>query len=1035
MNARRLTLSVLVSLAVSAAPASAALPSEFGSKGSGAGQFLVSTGVAVNNVPASLSFGDVYVLDRKNQRIDEFSGQGELVRAFGWDVNKEKPEEKLQECTTTTGCQAGSAGGGVGQLDEPYLLGGIAVDNAFEDPLDSSVGYVYVLDQRDGRVEKFDAEGHFLLQFATGGQSVAVGPTGLVYVGEAGAVQEYDPETGEPGVRLNLEGAGAITDLAINAKSEIYVTEGSLAESASPPETHPARHYNAEGDLVSVFDEEPEGSAKSLALDAAGEVFVNQRLAGESTEQAREFSPGGIQVAAFATITLAGRGGFAFGEQTGALYTPLFFNVEVLVPSPPGPVVSRESAGGIELAAAVMHAVVNPETEKASNEAHYRVEYGACASAGACAGTVYEHSVPVPEGSLLGSFEDGPVEVPLTGLVTRTEYHYRFVATDECELEPVVNPGVTSTCATKGEDETFKTLPPALVEEVFATDVRSTSATVHARINPLGSATEYHFVYGPCEGGGECSVPVPDEQVGSGKTGVQVERHLQGLTAGQGYHYRVVTTNTLGEERGEERSFTTQTGGEAGLPDGREWELVSPPDKHGAQLFGAEEHSFIQAAADGGGIVYQANAPTEGQPRGNGAFTQVLAQRTGSSWGDLDLEVPHSFPTGVASQLPYRIFSSDLSVGVLQPAGRFEPGLSGEATEQTPYLRAGATASFTPLVTRVDDTTKPFIPFGEEGTEEQCTHTPCGPWAVGASPDLSHIVLGAGGANGRHAPLLQGTPAGSLYEWAGGKLSLISEPPENQPEEGAPTFGGSVGAGPGTLTAHAISNDGSRIFWTASGPNLLFMRDMTRKETIEIGSGAASFEGANAAGTLVLYSGRECEILVSGAHLECKPVTGENNKPLEDGTVLTTSEDGAWVYFRQGASIYTRRGSETARLVASNIGNIRPSTVEGIVPQADPWRASPNGEWFAFMSDSPLTGYDNRDAVTGQPDEEVYLYDAAAGRLVCASCDPTGARPHGAPPGQQSARSVRSELGGTRRTSARGDHSGLDTVPEHFRVV
>jgi len=48
------------------------------------------------------------------------------------------------------------------------------------------------------------------------------------------------------------------------------------------------------------------------------------------------------------------------------------------------------------------------------------------------------------------------------------------------------------------------------------------------------------------------------------------------------------------------------------------------------------------------------------------------------------------------------------------------------------------------------------------------------------------------------------------------------------------------------------------------------------------------------------------------------------------------------------------------------------------------------------MSDSPLTGYDNHDAVTGLPDYEVYLYSAAAGRLVCASCDPTGARPHAA---------------------------------------
>ena len=119
----------------------------------------------------------------------------------------------------------------------------------------------------------------------------------------------------------------------------------------------------------------------------------------------------------------------------------------------------------------------------------------------------------LPEGSLPGSLKDDPVEVPLTGLVTRTEYHYRFVATDECELEPVAHPGVTSTCATKGENETFKTLPPALVEAVFATDVRSTSATVHARIQPVGVGDGIPFRVWPlssaCAGGNAvCRCPM-----------------------------------------------------------------------------------------------------------------------------------------------------------------------------------------------------------------------------------------------------------------------------------------------------------------------------------------------------------------------------------------------------------------------------------------------------------------------------------------------------------------------------------------------
>jgi hypothetical protein len=985
---------------LSVAPASAALPTEFGSEGSGAGQLGGEVfGVAVNNDPSTASSGDVYVVDRLNERVNQFTGEGVFVRAFGWDVNKEKPEEKLQECTMVTGCQAGSGGAGAGQLDEPeFVLGGIAVDNATMELPETSVGDVYVLDRNNGRVEKFDGEGHFLSQFAIpGGESIAVGPTGTVYVGENGAAQEYSPEGETLGEPLKLEGLGGVTYLAVNATSEIYATDAPFAESNG--QTHPVHRYGVSGEPLGVFDEESDGSARALALDpATGEVYVNQRLASPpEPQQIRGFTAAGVQIAAFDTIPSANRAGLAFGEQTGALYTlsALSGVVRVIV-APERPIVSGESADHLEPTAAVVHAVIGPDAPQSCGETHYHVDYGLTAG--------YGSSAPLPEGALGASFEEDPVEVPLTGLTTRTEYHYRFVATEECEVEP----SVEKTFTTFGSDATFKTQPPALIEEEFTTDVRSTSATLHAKINPLGSATEYRFVYGPTTacGGTECSVPVPDEQLGSGKAGVEVEQHLQGLTAGQTYHYRVITTNTLGEVQGEEHSFTTQTGGEAGLPDSRQWELVSPPDKHGANLLGSEERGVIQAAAGGDGIVYEAIAPTEGGAHGYAEVMQVLARRSGSGWSSRDLEAPHTFPTGVKGAMAYWAFSTDLGLGVLQPWGRFEPALSREATEQTAYLRDSATGVFTPLVIGCtsegvcppnrNDTTEPFLPFGEEGTEGNCKEIVCGPAFQGASPDLSHIVLSPDGQSENVVPpLLQGAPAHSLYEWAGGKLALVSElPKENPPEVSGATP--SLGGGGGVVTAHAVSNDGSRVFWTAQTQEtpelpLLFVRDMTRKETIEIGGANAGFGGANAAGTLVFYSGRECEVLVGAGGLECKPVIGEGGKPVEDGNVLASSEDGSWVYFRQGASIYVRHGSEAARLVASGIGNIGPS--EG--PLQSPWRASPNGEWFSFMSDSSLTGYDNHDALSGRPDEEVYLYSAAAGRLVCASCDPTGARPQG----------------------------------------
>jgi hypothetical protein len=74
--------------------------------------------------------GNVLIPNTDNDRIDEFSvtlnGSKEVtgvafVRGIGWRVNAEMPEEKLQTCTTATGCQAALAGGNLGQFSERAL--------------------------------------------------------------------------------------------------------------------------------------------------------------------------------------------------------------------------------------------------------------------------------------------------------------------------------------------------------------------------------------------------------------------------------------------------------------------------------------------------------------------------------------------------------------------------------------------------------------------------------------------------------------------------------------------------------------------------------------------------------------------------------------------------------------------------------------------------------------------------------------------------------------------------------------------------
>jgi len=130
------------------------------------------------------------------------------------------------------------------------------------------------------------------------------------------------------------------------------------------------------------------------------------------------------------------------------------------------------------------------------------------------------------------------------------------------------------------------------------------------------------------------------------------------------------------------------------------------------------------------------------------------------------------------------------------------------------------------------------------------------------------------------------------------------------------------------------------------------------------------------------------------------------------GSVIGASNDGSYVYFvaegalapnashgecpryrgnpvpenREACNIYVRHGGST-QLVAGD-WNAERSGEESA-------RVSPDGDWLAFMSSRDLTGYDTRDAIRGHPDQEVYLYDAGTAKLVCASCNPTGARPVG----------------------------------------
>ncbi len=188
------------------------------------------------------------------------------------------------------------------------------------------------------------------------------------------------------------------------------------------------------------------------------------------------------------------------------------------------------------------------------------------------------------------------------------------------------------------------------------------------------------------------------------------------------------------------------------------------------------------------------------------------------------------------------------------------------------------------------------------------------------------------------------------------------------------------------------SADGSRVFFTS------------KAELTEDAYTGTAGQGAN------LY---EYELAQEGKPARLTDLTGEATDKTGNGAavqgVVQISEDGSYVYYVADGKLV--EGAQTgkpnlyvshdgaaptfiATLLAPNDESDWTGEHEGN-PELNAAVVTSDGTRLAFMSYNELTGYDNQDANTGQPDEEIYLYDTATSSLACASCNPSGARPTG----------------------------------------
>jgi tripartite motif-containing protein 71 len=277
-----------------------------GSDGTGPGQLSFAEGAAVDNDPASPSYGDVYVVDIGNHRVEKFTPSGEFLLMFGGAVNEtahrdgESANEDLCPVNPGDKCKAGTAGPADGQFE-------------------------------------FPVEGSF----------IAVGPDGRVYVGDRNRVQEFSPAgvyrsqvklLPEPRATGSNE-VGGTSGLAVNAAGDLYVIRNGIIG---------VNEYEPSGRLLRTLDEQgepayPEGPTPTITLDSAGDVFIDDEANGR--HRIDEYDWMGAKLASFDAGMEGGLHGIAFGDRAGELYVvdtnsnvrPVIARVRIVRPPDPGP--------------------------------------------------------------------------------------------------------------------------------------------------------------------------------------------------------------------------------------------------------------------------------------------------------------------------------------------------------------------------------------------------------------------------------------------------------------------------------------------------------------------------------------------------------------------------------------------------------------------------------------------------------------------------------------------------------------------------
>jgi hypothetical protein len=931
------------------------------------GTFTSAAGVAVDD-STGVSKGDVYVVDQ---------GSGQVERFTASEATNDEAGKQLTGVT----------------LVAPHSV-------AVDDSASASAGDVYVTEPAEGVIDKFNgATGVFEAQLdghevphAGSFEPVGVGvdpANGDVFVTDAhNGVVDVFAAAGKYSAQF---GAGLLVSpvgVAVNGTGDAYVrtASGEVFE------------FIAAGGYASVL---PVGvGVSAVSVDpVSGDVYLDQGFGIE------ELGANGESLGSFGSGTLAGSEGVGVDSATGTVYASNGADAAIFTAgeTPKEPVVT-EAPVGVGGSAATF------KGKLAGGETGY---YFAYSTGSECTGASSSGSV-----ATTGSAE---VSAVVSDLLPATRYTVCLVATNT--FGQTVGPPVMFTTAA---------VAPLVGEESFS-GVDSVNARLSTQIDPEGSATVYYYEYGPTNAYGSRTAEV---NLGSGQAAVPAVGQLTGLKANSEYHFRVVAVNEAGIERGVDVAFRTLPVGVQGLPDGRVYEMVTPVSNENAEVYvpesfydvvaeGTHTHLPFQASVNGNAIAYLGGATAGGNgEEGVSLGIEYLATRASNGgWTQVNLQPPGS------KAAYYAGFSSDLSVGIVA-AGVYgfpeRPPLSVGAPGdgyRVLYKRTNGVAGYEPLFTKTppNQSANRFGSGGQSSGRERYQAA-----YAGGSANSNEVLFEANDAllegEGKLEKELgqdakreagEGQINNYLYESTGPQLSLVDVLPSGTVEPNA-----SFGAPSAQRTpdfSHVISEDGSRVFWTALNTGEIYVREDGLK-TVPVSEGPAQFWTATPDGRYVFYT--------AGGKLYRFDVETETRQEVAGGAagvlgVIGVSNSGEYIYFVAEGELATGATQGEPNLYVSHSGpgnwedpvfiaTLSPEDGSDVPPYNErdnppynygDWQpglqvrtaeVTPNGLALVFMSNRSLKVEPGLKAYQNNGAEEVYTYDAEGGHLFCASCNPSG---------------------------------------------